>query len=222
MNKRGWASIIGVIAVALISGVLLWRLMVQGEALGRLGLLGVFVAAMLSHLTVVARDMFVPLFLPLASVYHPVVLGSAAGTGAAVGEVTTYFLGWGVAESMEAMTGAEDKIAEWIKRYGLWAVLLVALTPLPDTPIVILAGSRKLSFRRLLAIEVVGKSALYSVGAVVGGLVYGSLESSLGTFVASGLMVVGSLVFCVAVTWKPSRDWIFGLMEKVISIIGKD
>ncbi len=222
MNKRGWASIIGVVAVALISGVLLWRLMVQGEALGRLGLLGVFVAAMLSHLTVVARDMFVPLFLPLASVYHPIVLGSAAGTGAAVGEVTTYFLGWGVAESMQAMTVAEDKIAEWIKRYGLWAVLLVALTPLPDTPIVILAGSRKLPFRRLLAIEVVGKSTLYSVGAVVGGLVYGGLESSLGTFVASGLMVVGSLVFCVAVTWKTSRDWIFGWVEKVISIIGKD
>lgn len=222
MNRRGWASIIGVVVVALISGTLLWRLMVQGEDLGRLGLAGVFVASMLSHLTVVARDMFVPLFLPLASVYHPIVLGSAAGAGAAIGEVTTYFLGWGVAESMETMSGTEDKIAEWIRRYGLWAVFLVALTPLPDTPVVILAGSRKLPFKRLLAVEVVGKSTLYSVGAVMGGVVYGGLESSLGTFVASGLMVVGSLVFCVAVTWKPSRDWIFGWMEKVISIIGKN
>jgi membrane protein YqaA with SNARE-associated domain len=220
MNRRGWVSIIGVFVVALISGALLWRLMVQGEALGRLGLLGVFAASMLSHLTVVARDMFIPLFLPLASVYHPVVLGSAAGTGAAIGEVTTYFLGWGVAESMETMSGTEDKIAKWIKKYGLWAVLLVALTPLPDTPIVILAGSRKLPFRRLLAVEVAGKSALYSVGALVGGTVYGGLESTFGTVVASGLMVVGSLVFCVAVTWKPSRDWIFGLMEKLIPSLG--
>jgi membrane protein YqaA with SNARE-associated domain len=185
-------------------------------------LAGVFAASMLSHLTVVARDMFIPLFLPLASVYHPVVLGSAAGTGAAIGEVTTYFLGWGVAESMETMSETEDKIAEWIKRYGLGAVFIVALTPLPDTPIVILAGSRKLSFRRLLAVEILGKSMLYSVGAVVGGVVYGGLESSLGTFVASGLMVVGSLVFCVVVTWKPSRDWIFGWVEKLMSIIGKD
>ena len=222
MNRRGWVSILGVVVVALLSATLLWRLMVQGEALGRLGLAGVFVASMLSHLTVVARDMFIPLFLPLASVYHPVVLGSAAGAGAAIGEVATYFLGWGVAESMEEMTGTEDKIAEWIRRYGLGAVFLVALTPLPDTLIVILAGSRKLPFRRLLAVEVVGKSALYSVGAVVGGFVYGGLESSLGAFVASGLMVVGSIVFCVAVTWKPSRDWIFGWMEKVISIIGED
>lgn len=220
MNRRGWVSIIGVFVVALLSGALLWRLMVQGEALGRLGLIGVFVASMLSHLTVVARDMFIPLFLPLASVYHPVVLGSVAGTGAAIGEVTTYLLGWGVAESMETMSDTEDKIAKWIKKYGLWAVLLVALTPLPDTPIVILAGSRKLPFRRLLAIEVAGKSALYSVGAVVGGTVYGSLESTFGTVVASGLMVVGSLVFCVAVTWKPSRDWIFGWMEKLIPSLG--
>lgn len=220
MNRRGWMSILGVVVIALISGALLWRLMVQGEALGRLGLIGVFTASMLSHLTVVARDMFIPLYLPLASVYHPVVLGSAAGTGAAIGEVTTYFLGWGVAESMEKMSGTEDKIAKWIKKYGLWAVLLVALTPLPDTPIVILAGSRKLPFRRLLAVEVMGKSALYSVGAVVGGAVYGGLESSLGTVVASGLMVVGSLVFCVAVTWKPSRDWIFGWMEKLIPSLG--
>jgi membrane protein YqaA with SNARE-associated domain len=221
MNRRGWMSILGVVVVALISGALLWRLMVQGEALGRLGLIGVFVASMLSHLTVVARDMFIPLYLPLASVYHPVVLGSAAGTGAAIGEVTTYFLGWGVAESMEKMSGTEDKVAKWIKKYGLWAVLLVALTPLPDTPIVILAGSRKLPFRRLLAVEVAGKSALYSVGAVVGGAVYGGLESSLGTVAASGLMVVGSLVFCVAVTWKPSRDWIFGLMEKLVPSLGE-
>ncbi|HUV54527.1 MAG TPA: hypothetical protein VMW03_04925, partial [Candidatus Krumholzibacteriaceae bacterium] len=63
--------------------------------------------------------------------------------------------------------------------------------------------------------------ALYSVGAVVGGTVYGGLESSLGTVVASGLMVVGSLVFCVAVTWKPSRDWIFSWMEKLIPSLGK-
>ena len=130
--------------------------MIQGDSLGQLGLLGVGIAAMLSHLTVVARDMFVPLFLPLASIYHPIVLGTAAGTGAAIGEVTTYFLGWGVAESLEPLSESEDRIARWINKYGLWAVLLVALTPLPDTPIVILAGSRKLPFTKLAIVEVIG------------------------------------------------------------------
>ena len=216
MKRNALLSIIGVIIVALISGGLLWKLMVQGDSLGQLGLIGVLIAAMLSHLTVVARDMFIPLFLPLASVYNPVILGTAAGTGAAIGEVTTYFLGWGVAESLEEMSDAEDRIARWINKYGLWAVILVALTPLPDTPIVILAGSRKLPFGKLAVVEVIGKSILYSVGAVMGGMVYGGLENTLGTVIASALMVIGSLVFSIAVTWKPSRDWIFGWMEKLV------
>jgi len=216
LKRNALLSIIGVIVVALISGGLLWKLMVQGDSLGQLGLIGVLIAAMLSHLTVIARDMFIPLFLPLASVYHPIILGTAAGTGAAIGEVTTYFLGWGVAESLEEMSDAEDRIARWINKYGLWAVLLVAITPLPDTPIVILAGSRKLPFAKLTVVEIVGKSALYSVGALMGGMVYGGLENTVGTVIASALMVIGSLIFSIAVTWKPSRDWIFGWMEKLV------
>lgn len=216
MKRNALFSIIGVVAVAIISGGLLWKLMVQGDSLGQLGLIGVLIAAMLSHLTVIARDMFIPLFLPLASVYHPIILGTAAGTGAAIGEVTTYFLGWGVAESLEEMSDAEDRIARWINKYGLWAVLLVAITPLPDTPIVILAGSRKLPFAKLAIVEIIGKSALYSVGAVMGGMVYGGLENTVGTVIASALMVIGSLIFSIAVTWKPSRDWIFGWMEKLV------
>lgn len=221
MKRRALYSILGVIIVALISGGLLWRFMVKGDSLGQLGLLGVLIAAMLSHLTVVARDMFIPLFLPLASVYHPVLLGTMAGTGAAIGEVTTYFLGWGVAEGLEEMSAAEDRIARWINKYGLWAVLLVALTPLPDTPVIILAGSRKLPFSKLAVVEVFGKLILYSVGALMGGLVYGGLENTIGTFLASILMVVGSLIFSIVVTWKPTRDLLFGWMEKLIPRMGE-
>ena len=216
MKKQAVISVVGVVTVALLSGGLLYRLMVQRDSLGQLGLIGVFIASMLSHLTVVARDMFIPIFLPLASVYHPIVLGTFAGTGAAIGEVTTYFLGWGVAESIEPPTEAEDRIARWINKYGLWAVLIVALTPLPDTPIVILAGSRKLPFGKLAIVEIIGKSTLYSVAALMGGLVYGGLEETIGTIMASGLMVIGSLVFSIAVTWKPSRDLIFGWLERLV------
>jgi len=221
MNRRGWLSVLAVAAVAAISGLLLWRLMQDGGSLGQLGLAGVFVASALSHLTVVARDMFIPLFLPLASVYHPLVLGLAAGSGAAIGELATYFLGWSVAESLEPASGAEDRLARWIRRYGLWAVLLVSMTPLPDIPIVLLAGSRRLSLRGLFAVELVGKTILYTVGAAVGGLVYTGLEGTLGGLTASGLVVVGSILFCIAVTWRPSRDLIFGWLERLVPSLGE-
>ncbi len=215
LRHRAVISIIGVSATAVLSAAFLWLLLVDGRSLGQLGLVGVFSASLLSHLTVVARDMFVPMFLPLASVYNPLVLGASAGIGAAIGEITTYFLGWGVAETIQENQHEDNRLTRWIRRYGLWAVLLVALTPLPDTPIVLLAGSNKLPLGKLFVVEFVGKTALYSVGAVVGGVVFMGLTGAVGGITASVLMVAGSLLFCILVTWKKSRDLIFGWFERL-------
>lgn len=208
-------SLVAVAALAALSGIILWRWTIDPETLGQSGLAGIFIASMFSHLTVVARDMFVPMFLPLASVYNPLVLGASAGVGAAVGEITTYFLGWGVAETIQENQNEDNRLTRWIRRYGLWAVLLVAVTPLPDTPIVLLAGSNKLPLGRLFVVECVGKTALYSVGAVVGGVVFMGLTGAVGGITASILMVAGSLLFCILVTWKKSRDLIFGWFERL-------
>jgi membrane protein YqaA with SNARE-associated domain len=215
MRSRAVVSIVAVAVVAVLSGVVLWRWTIDPETLGQFGLGGIFLASMLSHLTVVARDMFIPMFLPLASVYNPLVLGASAGIGAAIGEITTYFLGWGVAETIQENQGEDNRLARWIRRYGLWAVLLVAVTPLPDTPIILLAGSNKLPFGKLFVVECVGKTALYSVGAVVGGVVFTGLTGAVGGITASVLMVAGSLLFCILVTWKKSRDLIFGWFERL-------
>jgi len=215
MKPRAMISLTAVAVVAILSGVVLWRWTMNPETLGQFGLGGIFIASMLSHLTVIARDMFIPMFLPLASVYNPLVLGASAGIGAAIGELTPSFLGWGVAESFGESVEDDSRLSGWIKKYGLWAVLLVAVTPLPDTPIVLLAGSRKLPFAKLFAVECIGKTALYTVGAVVGGMVFTGLTGSVDSMTASIIMVVGSLIFSVLVTWKKSRDLIFGWFERL-------
>jgi membrane protein YqaA with SNARE-associated domain len=213
VNRRAIMSLAAVVLVATISGVVLWNWTQNPESVEKYGLFGIGLVSMVSHLTVVARDMFIPLYLPLASIYNPLVMGTFAGVGAAIGEVTTYILGWGVAESIEDEN--DQRISDWLNKYGLWAVLLVALTPLPDTPIVLLAGSNKLPFWKLFTVECVGKTILYSTGAVVGGWIFQGLSGAVGGFWTSVLMVVGSLAFCIAVTWKPSRDYIFGWVEKI-------
>jgi membrane protein YqaA with SNARE-associated domain len=215
LRKKAVVSILAVVAVAVLSGVVLWRWSTDPDQLGQFGLGGIFLASMLSHLTIVARDMFIPMFLPLATVYHPLVLGASAGIGAAIGELTTYLLGWGVAESIQEGQSDDNRLARWIRKYGLWAVLLVAVTPLPDTPIILLAGSSKLPFKKLFLVECVGKTTLYSIGAVVGGVVFTELTGAFGTIAASALMVIGSLVFCVLVSWKKSRNLIFGWFERL-------
>ena len=215
MRRKAILSIAGVVFVAAVSSYVLWRWTTDPDSLGQVGLGSILIVSMVSHLTVVARDMFIPIYLPLASIYHPLALGASAGIGAAIGEVTTYLLGWGVAESLEEQEGEDNRLTRWIRQYGLWAVLLVAITPLPDTPIIILAGSNKLPFAKLFVVESIGKTILYTLGAVVGGFVFTGLVGAVGGWMASLLMVVGSLVFCVLVTWKKSRDIVFGWFERL-------
>jgi len=215
LRGRAVLSIASVVLVAAVSAYVLLGWMSNPDSILRYGLGSIFLVSMISHLTVVARDMFIPMYLPLATVYNPLALGVAAGIGAAIGEVTTYVLGWGVAETIEEQEGENSRLSRWIRKYGLWAVLLVAVTPLPDTPIVLLAGSNKLPFGRLFIVEAVGKTALYSIGAIVGGFVFTGLTGAFGGVGASALMVAGSLVFCVLVTWKKSRDVLFGWFERL-------
>jgi membrane protein YqaA with SNARE-associated domain len=216
LKTKAVVSVLGVSATAIISGLLLWRMLFGGEDITSLGLGGIFLASMLSHLTMVARDLFVPLFIPLTALYHPVLLGFSAGVGGAIGDVSAYALGWGVSESLEGKNKTEDLVDRWVSKYGLWAILVVAATPLPDLPIVMLAGSRRLPLKKLLVIEAAGKTALYSVGAFFGGRVFEVLIGAVGGLTASALLVVASIAFTFLITWGPSRDYIFGLIEKVV------
>lgn len=217
MRVRAYIGIFSVATIAVFSAVILWRMLVDGGGFGRLGLAGVFLVAMLSHLTVVARDMFVPVFLSLTPLYNPLILGSVAGCGAALGEVTTYFLGWGVAESVrEDQREIDDRVAGWISRYGMWVILLVSMTPLPDAPIVLLAGSGRMPFKKLLVVEALGKTTYYTFGAFVGGFFFIGLTDLMGSLYASVLVVSFSVVFCFLVTWKKSREAIFAFVERLV------
>lgn len=217
MNKRAYLTITGVTVTALVSGYLLLLLFTDKTRLEAMGLSGIFAASLLSHATMVARDIFVPLFLALTPFYHPVILGVSAGIGGAVGDIIPYLLGLGVAETVEDKgSRAEDLVGRWIKKYGLWAVLIVAMTPLPDLPVIMLAGTRRLPFAKLVILEATGKTILYSIGAFVGGRVFELLIGVVGSWVASIGMVVASIIFSVALTWPPSRDWLFGVLDRLI------
>ena len=217
MNRRAYLTIAGVSATALVSGYLLLLLFTDTARVEAMGLGGIFVVTLLSHSTMVARDIFVPLFLALTPLYNPILLGVAAGVGGAIGNIIPYLLGLGVAETVESEGGkAEDLVGRWLKKYGLWAVLVVAATPLPDLPVVMLAGTRRLPLHKLLMIEAVGKTALYTLGAWVGGWIFDLLIGAVGSIIASVGMVVVSIVFSIALTWPPSRDWLFRLLDRFI------
>ncbi len=217
MNKRAYLTIGGVAATSLVSGYLLLLLFTDQVRLEAMGLSGIFAAALLSHATMVARDIFVPAFLALTPLYNPVILGASAGLGGAIGDVVPYLLGLGVAETLvKTNSKSEAVVDKWIKKYGLWAVLVVAATPLPDLPVVMLVGTRRLPLYKLLLLEAMGKTALYSIGAWVGGWVFDLLIGAMGSWLASVGLVFASIVFSIALTWPPSRDRLFGIIDRFI------
>ncbi|MBN1682792.1 VTT domain-containing protein [Candidatus Bathyarchaeota archaeon] len=215
MNKKNSIIFIGLIIISLVSGLILWNVLFFQTDLEKYGLFGIFIVTLLSHATMVARDVFIPLFLVLSSNFNPLLLGTVAGIGGALGDLIPYLLGISVAEIITENTKTTDYIAKWINKFGLWAILAVSMTPLPDTPIIMLAGTRRLPFYKLFFIEAFGKTILYSIGAVFGSYIFNFFNDILGNVLTQLVITFFSLILCVFLTWPPSRDYFFELIEKI-------
>lgn len=216
MERRALKSIAFVVSAASLSSILFYEAFIANNALGELGLLGIFLAAFLSNLTVIGRDLFVPLFLPMAAFYNPLLLGAAAGWGGALGLLTTYYGGRSIAEVVERNKG-EDRVSEWIKRYGLLAIFIFSATPLPDTPIILLAGSSRFSLHKVLFAEGVGKTLWYTLGALLGGTLFRGVSDIIGSLVTEALIVVASIIFSVLASWKKGRETLLRWVKQSLS-----
>jgi len=215
MERKAFVNISAAFVTALISAGILYETVFVGGFLKEAGLIGIFLASMFSHLTIIGRDMFVPAFLQLINDYPPLLLGFSAGLGGAIGEVTTYYWGLGIRKALEEEDN-NSVLSKWIEKYGLIAILLVAASPLPDTPIVLLAGSARLQLKRFLIVEAVGKTLFYSLGALLGGAIFAHLSSFVDELVLSTVILISSIAFCVVASWSKSRKKVLQLLRRVL------
>jgi len=215
MKKKSLVSITAAIATAVISGLILYETLIAHSLLAENGLIGIFLAAMFSHLTVIGRGVFVPAFLPLTAIFHPLLLGLSAGLGGAIGEVTTYYWGLGIKDAFKG-DEKDSTLSRWIEKYGLIALLLIAATPLPDTPIVILAGSARFPLRKFLIIEAIGKTVWYTSGAAIGGLFLIHLSSFIEEILLSTVIVIASVILCIIVSWTKTREKVLQLLKRLL------
>jgi membrane protein YqaA with SNARE-associated domain len=216
MERKALVNISAAVVTAVISGLILYETLIANTLLEESGLAGIFFASMFSHLTVIGRDLFAPAFLSLALTTNPLFLGFSAGLGGAIGEVTTYYWGLGIKEALAERNEEDDVLSKWIEKYGLLSILIVAASPLPDTPIALLAGSARFPFRKFIIVEAIGKVGFYSVGAVVGSSIFGFLSSVMDELVLSMLVVVASIGLCVVASWSKSREKVLQLVRKVL------
>ena len=209
-------SLAALVLTMLISALLMFSLIERRTDLGGYGLLGVFSIALLGHITVIAKDLFVPLFISLTVMYHPLILGFVAGVGGAIGETVTYCWGFSIRKALNRRD-IDDRVSSLIRRYGFLAVFVVAASPLPDTPIILLAGSAELPLIKLLAAEILGKVLWYSAGAYLGSSIFTFMSTSLGQLASSLLIFTFSLVLCVVIYSKRLRLKAFSVLQRILN-----
>ena len=105
----------------------------------------------------------------IASTFNPFLLAIAAGLGAAGGELVGYGLGYAGRHAVGKKRRRQlDAMLSIFERFGVLAVFIFALTPLPDDLLFIPLGLMHYSLWRAFAASVAGKFAMSLIIAYMG------------------------------------------------------
>ncbi|MFH0714224.1 MAG: VTT domain-containing protein [Candidatus Diapherotrites archaeon] len=142
---------------------------------GQYGLLGVFLAALACNATIFIPIPFEILLFALAASgqFFLPALVLASAFGAALGEISSYLVGWGGKSLMEK-TGAKH-VKQWhdavkkVESKGMAAIVLLAFIPfLPFDLVALAAGYVRFNFSKYFVASLIGKIARYSLVALAG------------------------------------------------------
>jgi uncharacterized membrane protein YdjX (TVP38/TMEM64 family) len=137
VNERsdlsGWRlTLIRILAFLLVVAItiLIIALRDQLDQLQAYGYPGIFLLSILANATVILPAPGIAFTFAMGAVFNPIGVAIAAGSGAAIGELTGYlagFSGRGIIEDNPTY----QRIEKWTERYGGWAILLLAFIPNP-------------------------------------------------------------------------------------------
>jgi membrane protein YqaA with SNARE-associated domain len=144
------------------------------------GLIGVFVIGFLSSFTLfIPSPAFFVVFL-LGPIINPLPLGLAAGLGSAVGELTSYYAGYGVSLAAKKYHSKFARIEKLFQKYNAPLIIFFfSATPLPFDIVGIFCGTVRYPVKRFFLATLAGKAIKFVLIAYAG--FYG-LEAAEGIF----------------------------------------
>ena len=127
--RIAFLRVLAVLAVIGIS-VFVFSIRDRVEEFAAFGYPGIFLIALLANATIFLPAPGVAVVFAMGSVFHPLGVGLAAGTGGALGELSGYLAGFG-GQAVVENTAAFARIQPWVQRWGVWAILILAAVPNP-------------------------------------------------------------------------------------------
>ncbi len=136
---------------------------------------GIFLIALLANATVFLPAPGVAVVFAMGSVFNPIGVAIAAGTGGALGELSGYLAGFS-GQAIVERTDIYNRFLPFIQKYGVWAILALSAIPNPFFDIAgIAAGVTKIPVGRFLLFCWIGQlikmamfayAGMYSIEAI--------------------------------------------------------
>jgi uncharacterized membrane protein YdjX (TVP38/TMEM64 family) len=146
------------------------------RGLSHLAYLGAFLAMLVGNATVILPVPGLAIVFALGATLNPLLVGLAAGPGAALGEMTGYLAGYGgsaVADDLKVYRTIE----RWMERYGVVVIAVLAAIPNPLFDVAgMVAGVMRVRWWHFLLAAWVGKTIQAVVVAYAGALSWGWVE----------------------------------------------
>jgi uncharacterized membrane protein YdjX (TVP38/TMEM64 family) len=150
--KKRWITLARVAAVVFVMGIsiLVYTVRDEAERLAIYGYPGIFLLSVLAYATVLLPAPGIAVVFTMGSVFHPAGVALAAGTGAAVGELSGYLAGFSGRAVIERVD-VYDRLTNWMNRFGPLTIFVLSAIPNPFFDIAgIVAGSLRLKFSTFL------------------------------------------------------------------------
>ncbi len=158
------AALLAVIAIT----VYIYSIRDHVEEFAAYGYPGIFLIALLANATVFLPAPGVAVIFAMGSIFNPLGVAFAAGTGGALGELSGYLAGFS-GQAVVEQTNTFRKISPWINKYGGWAILVLSAIPNPFFDIAgIAAGIAKMPLWKFLLFCWIGQLIKMTMFAYAG------------------------------------------------------
>jgi len=180
-TSRLLTNILRVVALIVVIGITVYIFSIRDRIaeFERYGYVGVFVVALLANATVLIPAPGVAIISAMGSVFNPLGVGLAAGTGGAIGELSGYLAGFS-GQAIAENTQIYNRIKPWVEKYGGWAILVLSAIPNPFFDAAgIAAGIVKMPLRTFLLSVWVGQLIKMTFFAYAGQSSYEAIQNYL-------------------------------------------
>ena len=163
-------KILRIVAILAVIGVTLYTYTIRDrvEEFQAFGYPGIFVIALLANATILLPAPGAAIIYAMGAVFNPWLVGLAAGSGGAIGELSGYLAGFS-GQAMIERTDIYDRTKPWVEKYGGWAILVLSAIPNPLFDVAgVAAGIAKMPIQTFLFFVWIGQLIKMTLFALAG------------------------------------------------------